>query len=447
MMRANLLILALRAALALLLAVPAAAQQSPFAPRVLVNGSAVTHYEVEQRRAFLQLLRAPGDLDEAAVQALIEDRLRMQEAEKLGIELSERQIMAGMEEFASRANLTVEQFVEAIGAGGVAPETFRDFVHAGLAWREVVRARFAGSVTISEAEIDRALSTASQRGAGTRVLISEMIIPAPPQSAEAAQALAARLSATLGGEGAFAAAARQHSASGTAGRGGRLDWIPLANLPPQLRPLILGLAPGQVSPPVPLPNAVGLFLLRAIDEGGPVTEADATLDYAQFLIPGGRSAAALEEAARIRAKVDACNDLYAVAKGLPPERLTRETRRLSEIPSDIALELARLDANESSTALTRGDALVFLMLCSRRAMPAMDAGLGVAPPPSAEPEPAPDATTEPTTEAAAGAPASGLGEAPLGRNAIRNQLSNERLGALSDSYLADLQANAIIRYP
>jgi peptidyl-prolyl cis-trans isomerase SurA len=47
--------------------------------------------------------------------------------------------------------------------------------------------------------------------------------------------------------------------------------------------------------------------------------------------------------------------------------LERGAKKPSEIPQDIAIELAKLDPGESSTALTRanGDTLVFLMLCKR----------------------------------------------------------------------------------
>jgi len=129
---------------------PVLAQGGTFAPAFTVNGSIVTNFEYDQRRQFLTLLRAPGDIDQAARAALIEDRLRLDAAEQLGITITADQVKAGMEEFASRANLTAEQFVEALKQGGVEAETFRDFVSAGLIWREVVRAKFGGTVVIAK---------------------------------------------------------------------------------------------------------------------------------------------------------------------------------------------------------------------------------------------------------------------------------------------------------
>ena len=137
-------------------ALAAQAQDGPFSPVVRVNDSAITAYELEQRILFLQLLRFPGDIQAEAEKGLIEDRLRLATARQVGFKLTDEQIAAGMTEFASRANLDTEQFLAAIAQGGVEPETFRDFVEAGIAWRELVRGRFLPAVRVSEAEIDRA---------------------------------------------------------------------------------------------------------------------------------------------------------------------------------------------------------------------------------------------------------------------------------------------------
>jgi peptidyl-prolyl cis-trans isomerase SurA len=83
------------------------------------------------------------------------------------------------------------------------------------------------------------------------------------------------------------------------------------------------------------------------------------------------------------------------------------------VPSDIALELARLDNNEISTSLTRqnGAFLTFLMLCGRTIIP-----------------------PEPEEEGA---------EIDL-RAQMRDRLFQQRISSYADSYLAELRADAII---
>ena len=408
-MRAILTLTALIAALMAPALASAQAPGNPFAPVIQVNDSGITGYEIDQRMRFLALLRTPGDLREVAEKALIEDRLRMQAARREGIRPSPDEVLTGMTEFAARAELSLDEFLAELAAGGVEPQSFRDFAEAGLAWREVVRRRFLGRVSISEAEVDRAISPLAARGLGTRVLISEIVIPAAPGQEAQAEMIAAEVS-QLHGEGAFAEAARQVSAAGSRSQGGRLDWLVLDTLPGPVRDAVLPLAPGEASSPVSLQNAVAVFMLRGIDEDGAVSAVPQTVEYAQFLIAGGRSAAALAEAERLRARVDRCNDLFAVAKGLPESRLRRETREPGQLPPALARELARLDPGESSTALTEGDDLVFLMLCSRERI-------------------------SPETKQ------------PADRDATRSALQSARVSAYADGYLADLQAEAIIRRP
>lgn len=347
------------------LAAPVAAQNL-FAPALTVNDDVITNYELVQRTNFLTILRAPGDPAELARQQLIDDRLRNQVTTEAGIEVTPEQVKAGVEEFASRTNLSAEALLQAVGQEGIAPETVRDFVRGSLAWRQYVRDKYINQARPSRAEIDRAVAQGPQPG--VRVLLSEVIIPITPETADQVEALAREIAA-LRSYDAFSDAARQFSASDTRNNGGRLNWIALNTLPPQLQPLLIDMNPGDTTAPIPLPNAVAIFQMRGIQEIVPPTPSYSSIDYAAYYIPGGRSPEALARAAALRGQVDRCDDLYGIAQGQPESVLDRESRAPGQIPSDIALELSKLDVGEVSTALTRsnGQQLVFLMLCKRTA--------------------------------------------------------------------------------
>ena len=378
-----------------------------FGPAITVNDSVVSQFEIDQRATMLRLFRTPGDLETLAREQLIEDRLKLEQLNAAGLRITDEGLQGAMEEFAARANLELEQFITVLGQAGVSEETFRDFVRVNVSWRDYIRSRYNSRAQISEAEIDRALGQ-SGGASGIEVLLSEIIIAAPPPQAASAMATAERISA-LSSTAAFEAEARRVSALPSRSRGGRLDWLPITNYPAALRGLILNLAPGEVTVPVPITNGVALFQMRGIREVSQAAPEPAAIEYAAFYIAGGLSDGALREAARIDARADTCDDLYGVAQGLPEEQLERSALPPADIPADVAMELAKLDAGEASYVLTRADGqtLVFLMMCGRT-------------------------------------PALGEGQ---DRETIREQLRAQRLEGYADALLADLQAAARITFP
>ncbi|MDB5661354.1 MAG: peptidylprolyl isomerase [Cypionkella sp.] len=380
------------------LAAPIAA--GPFTPVKIVNDQAITQFEYEQRLLFMQLLRQPGDLEKAAMDTLVDDRLRMSAAKQFGVKMSPERLKTGMEEFASRANLTADKFIAIIGEAGVQPETFRDFVEAGLVWREIIRGKYAPTVSISETQIDRALANGRPLVA-LQVRLSEIVIPAVGAGRDAALQKADHLRLLLRGGQDFAALARQNSSAASAVRGGALDWMLLTQLKPDAAAAVRGLAPGAVSAPVVLDDSVVIYQMQ--EQKQELTKpAGIVVDYATYLVPDDGTSAA-----KLRSQVDTCADLYGAAKGTSADRLTRQTVPQGQVPSDIAGALSLLDAGETSTAVTRGGWRVFLMLCRR----------------------GPPETELPS------------------RDEVKLQLTNQILGAQADIYLEELRSEAMIRTP
>ncbi|MEL6572669.1 MAG: peptidylprolyl isomerase [Pseudomonadota bacterium] len=377
--------------------------QGQFSPAVIVNDSAVTNYEVEQRFQLLTLFRTPGASRAFAQEQLIEDRLKQAELDRVGLAISDESLQESMEEFAARANLTLDQFVTVLGQSGVSEDTLRDFVKIGVTWRDYIRTRFGGSVTVTDTEIDRVINQSGDGATGIEVLLSEIIIPAPPPRAAQALATAERIAQTRS-TATFSAEARRVSALPSRANGGRLGWVPISNYPPQIRDIILDLGNGQVTAPIQIPNGVALFQMRGVREVPQAPTPPAAIEYAAYYMAGGAPAAAL-----LADQVDTCDDLYGVAKGQPVEVLERETLPLGDIPDDVALELARLDPGEVSYNLTRaeGATTVFLMLCNRIAVAGETAD----------------------------------------RETIAAQLRSRKLAGFADSLLADLESRATIIRP
>lgn len=376
----------------------AATAQNAFSPVVRVGSGIVTLYELDQRALFLTLLEAGEDPRTLALEQLVNERLQLDTAATFGVSVPQEAVIAAEAEFASQGAFSREDFILALEEQGVGASTFRNFVEAGLVWREVVGGEFANRINVTEDEIDRVLASIPSQG-GVRVLVNEITLPANSPETEAASRARANRIAQLTDFDEFQAAARLFSVSNSRFDGGEIDWLPIEALPPEAAAQITSLQPGQVTRPVLTNDALLLFQLRERETVQAGSRQVVSADYAIFIVPGGRA-----EAAKIAATVRTCDDLYGAARGLPPQYLTRQTQQISALPPDVAREIERLDNNETSLNLTRGGQATVLMLCRRT-----------------------------LNESSA-----------VDRNQVRNLIFNQRLETFAQGYLNELRFNTDI---
>lgn len=401
------------------------AAQNLFDPVIYVNDSVVTRFEIDQRVRFMQVLGAPNPNAEEAQKELVNDRLRDFAGKQMGIEPTPEAIQAGLEEFAGRAGLLAAEFTARLEQAGVEQETFRDFVASGVMWRAVVRQRLIPQIKVSDAEVEQEFRQQIETPLLSRVLISELIIPAPEGQEQSAMQLAQRIAGSRPNENAFAAAAREHSASGSAPAGGRLAWMEVDNLPPSLRPILASLKPGQVSQPLSIPGAVVLFFMR--DTQGTLRPGarEQVIDYATLRL------ASATEAATLAARTRTCDDLYTQAGPQAAAQVQRQTVSQGQIPTLIATQLASLDDNETAI-VNYGNAVELVILCSRQ--PALMAEL--------------DNDVATTAQPEDGVEAAVPQDNPLPtKQEIRDIIFNRKANAAGEAYLAELRADAVIRHP
>ncbi|MCB1404919.1 MAG: peptidylprolyl isomerase [Rhodobacteraceae bacterium] len=393
------------------LAAPVALAQSPFSAALYVNDFAITNYEVTQKMRFLEFLGASGDNPrERAIERLIEDRLQLQEAQRLGGRLTPDQIDTGMAEFAARAQLTTDEMIERLAAAGIDRETFETFIRAGVFWRELVQSTYGSQISITEAQIDQALSVEGVQPV-TEVLISEIFLPNEPQFEEALQRIIPQIQ-RIRTETEFANAARQVSAAPSASSGGRIErWVNVAVIPPEVGTVMQNASIGTVVGPIEVPGAFAFFQLRARRNSRSVPDSAIELAFHRVPLAGGRTEANLAIVEQVRNAVDSCGDFPAEVLRAQPSlsdtAVAEIVRPQSEIAASTRSELERMNPGQVTANLVEDNALVMLMLCRRTVS----------------------------------------GEGVPSRAQVRLALRNVALEGYGMLYLQRLRANADIRYP
>jgi peptidyl-prolyl cis-trans isomerase SurA len=96
-----------------------------------------------------------------AKEELIEDRLKLQAAKKLGIEVSDQDVKAVLTDLAGRNKMTYDQFAQHLKGTGVDITTMGEKFRAQKAWREMIGRRYAAQVSVTQRDVDRVLSAAA----------------------------------------------------------------------------------------------------------------------------------------------------------------------------------------------------------------------------------------------------------------------------------------------
>jgi len=383
--------------------------QGMFDPVIIVDDQMITKYELDQRRAMLNALGVKGNLHERAREDLIADRLKVAAAADVGIVATQAQLDQALSDFAGRNGQSIDDVVAMLKSNGVATETLRDFLKANIVWQSLMRQRYANAVSVSDAEIDAALSATSET-TSLQILVSEIVLPLIEGQEDEIRKLANDI-AKLRSYDEFSNAARQFSVAGSREDGGKLDWISLSNLPPALRPVLLPLSNGEVSEPLELPNAIALFQMRGLSETTPTTSRYSSVEFAVLTVPTTEFSKTLSSLQQVSDKALRCDDFYGLSSGIDQASFAINSMPPSDVPRQESLWLARLDSGEKLIeSVTTADGTVevkLVMLCSRTSVANKDAS----------------------------------------REEVLARLQNEKLNARATSWLESLKASARIITP
>ena len=325
------------------------------AAKIQVNNSVITQFEIDQRAKFLGALKFTGNHIELAQTQLIEERLKQSEAQKLNISASDFEIEDALKRFASRANLTVKEFNKELKRLEIYPDTFRSYVETEVIWQKLVNKKFGAQSSVSNLQLQRAKSISKFEDT-IQVLLTEIIIPFSKDDRSENENLANLLKQIKSTEE-FSNAAQKYSKAPTATVGGRVKWQNFDRLPGIIKPLILGLSPGQVTEPIMLTKAIALFQLRDIRE----IKTDRTqLELLDFI----KVKSDLKYLAFVQDNFHNCSDLEAIIGGQTEVTLTRKKLLSNEIPNTLVPVLDNLDQNESEIIVADGESQLVIM-CER----------------------------------------------------------------------------------
>lgn len=371
----------LLAGLAALLVLSAAAAQDVQKIVAIVNDEVISGYDLTQRIKLTIILSGFPDtqqtrqqLVEPTVARLIDDRLKMQEAARYNISVSDQEVLNAVTYLEKNNGMQPGEMDRILRLNNVDIESMLSQVRANLTWNRLIEQRIIPRITISDEEVAAVQQKIEGNKGKTEYLLSEIYLPIEPSAPEAqVRESVANLVSQLRSGASFERAAAQFSQGSTAAAGGSIGWMLAEDVEPEIAEVLPDLGPGQISNPIR--SGAGFFIVnvkstRTILENNP---DDISLDITQIVVPAGADGATeagAEEQKRLATTIsnfiDGCEKLPDLLTQLNSPLSGKIGKiRLGDMPDHIKEILRDMEAGDVSTPYQDDDVYRIFVVCER----------------------------------------------------------------------------------
>jgi len=419
-------LLGLLTAVSATLSIGSAQAQQSLVIAATVNDEMISILDVETRLRLSIVLSKLPDTNETrrrlagqTLRGIIDDKLKLQEAQKFNITIDQNEVERREREFEDRNGIRRGGLRKMMKDMGLDPNGFSERLEAEIAWSRLILARYRRTINISEQEVDDYLAELMRDKGKPEYLVSEIFLPAGgSQNPQSIRTLADRLIQQIKGGADFRAVARNFSQSASAAQGGSLGWHTAGQLPTEIDTIVQRLSPGEIAGPVE--TIEGYYILRLDSQRtadpfheAPTEPTTVTLNQAHFELPENAdpslAAATMAKAQKISAQATSCPQLETLAKQTGSPLSGRlGTFPVTQLSAQLRAVVEPLAVNQASAPVRNAGGVIVVMVCERKI-------------PKAK-------TIDPAEQ----------------RGRIRNLLLEERINLVAEQYLRNLRRTAIV---
>ena len=371
-----LLILGLPLTVAVSGAAPAAAQDMLRAAAV-INDEVISVLDLDMRLKLAIFTTGQPDsvqlrkrMTPQVIRTLIDERLQSQEAERIGITVSEEMIAATAEEIAQRNKMSYEKFTKILEDRGIIPNAFREQVRSQLTWNALVIQRLRPSVEVAEDEVEEIVRRiTANRGLKQRRVSEIFLAVDTAQQADEILGNAQRLFDQLRAGASFPALARQFSEAASAARGGDLGWVQEGQLLEELDSVLARMRPNSMSPPIRSLSGYHILLLHN-ERQASLGAVSLHLKQIVLALPedagDDQKQALVAQAEAVRGRISGCAGLDELAAEIgSPGSGDLGTVKPGDLPPQIRDAVISLPIGQASVAMQVPGGLRILVVCKR----------------------------------------------------------------------------------
>ena len=229
-----------------------------------IDGEPITAHEVDR---FSKERPDMATNRQAALEALITERLLEREADAQGIRARDEDVDAYIRQVKERGRMDDARFASAMSERGFTPDSYRARVKADIEKTQLVQREIRGRVTVSPEDIRRYYDAHQEDyRLSDQITVRDIFFPfvsAEPEAVEETRAKAEEVRALAAGGRSFEKLAEQYSRGPGADKGGLLGTFRRGEMTSELDEVAFRLKPKEVSQIIATPR--GFHILRVED--------------------------------------------------------------------------------------------------------------------------------------------------------------------------------------
>jgi peptidyl-prolyl cis-trans isomerase SurA len=351
----------------------------------VVNGDVISEADIANRARLFAISTglplSPEVIDRLRPQILrqlVDERLRVQEAQRRKIVIQDAQIAAAIKEIETRNNLQPGALRAKLSSDGVSTRTLIDQIRAQLAWSQMLRQVVENRINVSDTDVAEQQKLVAQQIGQPEFRLGEIFIPVDdPANAADAQRFAETVISELRAGASFAVVAAQFSQTQSALEGGQLGWVQTNQLDPAVAHIVTQMPVGAVSNPVRVPGGFSIVTLQAKREIGHEVATVVTMRQAFFPFtvpltdpqnPTDQQRQMLAKAHATEASVKGCDQMEAAAKAnnAPNRPIDPGEVRVEGVnPPAFRQMLETIPLGKPTEPLISRDGIAIITVCTR----------------------------------------------------------------------------------
>lgn len=230
-----------------------------------VNGEMISNKDLQERANLFALTtgmqineKNKKMVSERVMQSVIDEKIKIQEAQKQNIHISDEEIKEAYRNFERSNGIPAGKFRSVLNQYQVSQGVFMSQIKANLLWNKLVARRLGQNIDVSQREVDDEFMRIKKDMNIPKYMVSEIVIKR--KDAEHIEELVE----ILRNDPRFELYAAQFSQAASAPSGGKLGWVSPGQLPQPLDGAIRNLKVGGISRAILYRNEYYIFKMDKI---------------------------------------------------------------------------------------------------------------------------------------------------------------------------------------